>query len=52
MAERPMNRATFLKVFTCAAWLHAQSPVEKAWNILSTAAQDKRYGKGGKAVQA
>jgi HEAT repeat protein len=36
----------------CSAGLQAQTPVEKAWTILSAAAQDKSYEKRGKAIQA
>lgn len=36
----------------CAARLHAQTPVERAWTILSDAAQDKSFEKRGKAVTA
>jgi HEAT repeat protein len=35
-----------------AACLQGQSPVEKAWTILSDAAQDKSYEKRGKAIHS
>jgi len=36
----------------CAACIYAQTPVDKAWTILSEAAQDKSYEKRGKAIQS
>jgi HEAT repeat protein len=36
----------------CTALMPAQTPAEKAWSILSTAAQDKSYEKRSKAIQA
>jgi HEAT repeat protein len=36
----------------CITTLSAQSPVDKAWKTLTTAAQDKSYEKRGKAIQA
>lgn len=46
---KAMRYALFL---ACAACLHAQTPVEKAWTILSDAAHDKNYEKRGKAIHA
>lgn len=46
---------TALKIaafMACAACMQAQTLVEKAWTILSDAAQDKSYEKRGKAIQA
>ncbi len=46
---------TTLKVLTfmvCTVCLQAQTPVEKAWTILSGAAQDKSYEKRGQAIQS
>lgn len=41
-----------LTFVACTACLQAQSPVEKAWSILSDSAQDKSYEKRGKAIQS
>ena len=38
--------------FVCAACAQAQTPVEKAWTILSDAAQDKSHEKRGNAIHA
>jgi HEAT repeat protein len=37
---------------SCMALMHAQTPAEKAWTILSAAAQDKSHEKRGKSIQA
>lgn len=47
-----MTKRIFLGLVACAAWLQAQAPVEKAWTLLSSAAQDKSYEKRGKAIHA
>lgn len=39
-------------VVACAACVQAQTPVEKAWTILSGAARDKSYERRGKAIHA
>jgi HEAT repeat protein len=47
-----MKVLRFLAFMACAACVLAQTPVEKAWTILSGAAQDKSYEKRGKAIHA
>jgi HEAT repeat protein len=47
-----MNRLKVLTFIACAACLQAQTPVEKAWTILSAAARDKSHETRGKAIQA
>ena len=42
----------FLTLTACAACLYAQTPAEKAWNILTTASQDKSYEKRAKAIHS
>jgi HEAT repeat protein len=49
------NTVNVVRVFgaiLCAACLQAQTPVEKAWTILSAAAQDKSYETRGRAIRA
>lgn len=41
-----------LLLLSCAAFLQAQSPSEKAWKLLSDGAQDKSYEKRGKVMHA
>jgi len=47
-----MRHLGILTLVACAACLEAQTPVDKAWTILSTAAQDKSSEKRGKAIRA
>jgi HEAT repeat protein len=47
-----MRVLKFVVFMTCAACVLAQTPVEKAWTILSEAAKDKNYEKRGKAIHA
>jgi len=47
-----MTALRFVTFMVCAACMQAQAPVEKAWSILSAAAQDKSYEKRGKAIHA
>jgi HEAT repeat protein len=53
MAEGANMRFLKLITFTlCVASLHGQALHEKAWSILSQAAQDKSYEKRGKAIHS
>jgi len=47
-----MKVSGFVTFMACAVCVQAQTPVEKAWTILSGAAQDKSYEKRGKAIHA
>jgi HEAT repeat protein len=47
-----MKLRLILTVVACAACQQAQTPAEKAWNILTTGAQDKSFEKRGKSVHA
>ena len=47
-----MKQKTIVMILACSACLQAQVPVDKAWSILSAAAQDKSYEKRGKAIQS
>ncbi len=47
-----MRMLRFLMFMACAACVQAQTPVEKAWTILTGAAKDKSYEKRGKAIHA
>jgi HEAT repeat protein len=47
-----MKTLRVLTLTACAACLQAQTPVEKAWTILSDGAQDKSQETRGKAIQA
>jgi len=42
----------FLTFMTCAACIYAQTPVDKAWTILSDAARDKSFERRGKAIHS
>jgi HEAT repeat protein len=47
-----MKVARILVFLACAASIYAQTPAEKAWAMLSGAAQDKSYERRGKAIHA
>lgn len=47
-----MTMVKALTLIACCACLQAQTPVEKAWTILSAAAKDDSYEKRDKAIQA
>jgi len=47
-----MTMLRFVAFLVCAACIHAQTPVDKAWTILSDAAQGKSDDNRAKAIQA
>ncbi len=47
-----MTILRFVIFVACAACIFAQTPVDRAWTILSDAAKDKSYEKRGKAIQS
>ena len=47
-----MRMLRFVPFLLCAACIHAQTPVDKAWSILSGAAQGKNDGDREKAIHA
>lgn len=47
-----MRMLNLIVLITCAACLQAQTPVDRAWKILSDGAQDKSYEKRTKVMHA